>query len=81
MAQGGEATSAGGAIYDKEVLPDINAIRGADIVWLQVNALSHNNYYRIVDTARKNNILVRYFGSASAQKCAVQMVLDKLHTD
>ena len=64
-----------------QVLPDLNAIRGADVVWLQVNVMSHKYYYRIVDAARKNGIPVRYFGSASAQKCAVQLALDELHTD
>ena len=49
------------------------------MVWLQANALSHKYYYRIIDTARKNDIPVRYFGSASAQKCAVQLALDELH--
>lgn len=28
----------GARFYDREILPDINAIRGADVVWLQVNA-------------------------------------------
>lgn len=27
--------------FDREMLPDINAIRGADVVWIQSNALSH----------------------------------------
>ena len=50
------------------------------MVWLQVNALSHKYYYRIIDTARRNDIPVRYFGLASAQKCAVQLALNELHT-
>lgn len=68
----------GARFYDREVLPDLNAIRGADVVWLQVNALSHKYYYRIIDAARKHEIPVRYFGSASAKKCAVQLALDEL---
>ena len=64
--------------YDRENLPDLNAIRGADVVWIQPNALSHKCYYRIIDAARKNNIPVRYFGFASAKKCAVQLALDEL---
>lgn len=70
----------GARFYDREVLPDINAIRGAEVVWLQINALSHKYYYRIIDIARRNDIPVRYFGSASAQKCAVQLAMDELHT-
>ena len=68
----------GARFYDREVLPDLNAIRGTDVVWLQVNALSHKYYYRIIDAARKHDIPVRYFGSASAKKCAVQLALDEL---
>lgn len=64
--------------YDREIIPDLNVIRGADVVWLQVNALSHGYYYRIIDAAQKNGTPVRYFGSASAKKCAVQLVLDEL---
>ena len=68
----------GARFYDREALPDLNAIRGADAVWIQSNALSHKYYYRIIDTARKNNIPVRYFGFASAKKCAIQLALDEL---
>lgn len=68
----------GARFYDRESLPDLNAIRGADVVWIQANALSHKHYYRIIDTARKNGIPVRYFGSASAKRCAVQLAMDEL---
>ncbi len=71
----------GARFYDREVLPDLNAVRGADVVWLQVNALSHKYYYRIIDAARKNGIPVRYFGSASAKKCAVQLALNELASE
>ena len=67
--------------YDRENLPDLNAIRGADVVWIQPNALSHKYYYRIIDAARKNGIPVRYFGSASAKKCAVQLALNELASE
>lgn len=67
--------------YDREILPDLNAIQKADVVWLQISALSHKYYFRIIETARKNGIPVRYFGSVIEQKCAVQMALDELHTD
>ena len=68
----------GARFYDREDLPDLNIVRGADVVWLQVNAMSHKYYSRIIDAARKNGIPVRYFGSASAKKCAVQLALDEL---
>ena len=68
----------GARFYDREDLPDLNIVRGADVVWLQVNAMAHKYYDRIIDAARKNDIPVRYFGSASAKKCAIQLALDEL---
>ena len=64
--------------FDREMLPDINAIKSADVVWIQSNALAHPFYYRIIDMARKENISVRYFGFASARKCAEQLVMDEV---
>lgn len=64
----------GARFFQRESLPDLNAIKGADVVWIQANALSHKFYYRIIDAARKENILVRYFSFASARKCAEQVV-------
>ena len=64
--------------FDREMLPDVNAIRGADVIWIQSNAISHKFYYRVIDTARKENIPVRYFGFASARKCAEQLALDEM---
>lgn len=34
-------------------MPVINTIRGADMVWLQVNAMSHNYFYRVIDICRR----------------------------
>ncbi len=60
--------------FDRESLPDLNAVKGADVVWIQANALSHKFYYRVIDAARRENIPVQYFGFASARKCAEQLV-------
>ena len=68
----------GARFFDRESLPDLNAIKGADVVWIQANALSHKFYYRIIDAARKENIPVQYFGFASARKCAEQLVFYEL---
>ena len=64
--------------FDREMLPDINAVKGADAVWIQPNALSHPFYYRVIDIARKENIPIRYFGFASARKCAEQLAADEM---
>ena len=68
----------GARFFERESLPDLNAIKGADVVWIQANALSHKFYYRIIETARRENILVRYFSFASARKCAEQVVENEL---
>lgn len=56
--------------------PNTDLIRNADIVWIQTNALSHKSFYKIINITRTYHIPVRYFGYASAQKCAVQLVQD-----
>lgn len=66
---------------DRETLPDISALKIADVIWIQPNAISHKFYYRIIDTARKNGIPVRYFGFASARKCAEQLAVDELSAE
>ena len=52
--------------------PDI--IRKADVVWIQTNCIGHRTYYHIIDLCRKHNRRVRYFGYASASKCAEQVI-------
>lgn len=67
-----------GRFFDREMLPDINTVKSADAVCNRPNALSHKFYYRIIDPVRKETISVRYFGSASAGKCAEQLVADEM---
>ena len=52
-------------------------IRNASAVWIQTNAISHSDYYRVTGICRKHDIPVRYFAYASARKCAEQMVRHK----
>jgi len=59
---------------DREMLPNSDMIRRADVVWIQTNALSHAFFYKIIDEVRKHNVPLRYFSYASATKCAEQLV-------
>lgn len=59
---------------DKDLVFDVNIIRNADIIWIQNNAMSHKQFYRIIDTARQYRKPVRYFTWASAAKGAVQVM-------
>lgn len=68
----------GARFFEKEYLPDLNVLKNADVVWIQANAISHKFFYRVIHAARKENIPVRYFGFASARKCAEQLVMDEI---
>lgn len=59
---------------DRDLIFDVSLIRNADVIWIQPNAISHSQYYRIVDAARMHRKPVRYFGYASAAKCAGQLM-------
>ena len=56
---------------------DASMIRYADTVWIQPNAISHAQYYKIMDAVRKYNKPIHYFQFASAAKCAEQIYLDE----
>lgn len=66
----------GGIRYmDKEqAIIDRSVIRNADMIWIQSNALSHRQYYAVIDEVRKTGVPVKYFLHASARKCAEQVV-------
>lgn len=67
---------------DKDLFTfDPAIIRSADVVWIQPNAMSHTQYYRIIDTARQYKKPVRYFTHASAFKGAVQVMENDLAQD
>lgn len=59
---------------DRDLVFSVNLIRNADIIWIQPNAMSHSQYYRVVDAARQYGKPVRYFTCASAAKSAVQLM-------
>ncbi len=55
-------------IVDLKVPADV--IRNADIVWLQTDCISHNKYYWVIDTCKKNNTPFRIFSSRYFRICA-----------
>ena len=60
-----------------QAIVDRTVIRNADVVWIQTNAISHRQYYAIIDEIRKTGTQVRYFLYASARKCAEQVILNE----
>ena len=63
--------------YLNNVRINEDLIRSADYVWLQTNAISHSEYYKVINLCRKNNIPFSYFLYASARKCAEQIYLEE----
>lgn len=54
--------------------PDI--IRNADVVWIQNNCISHSQFWSVVKNCKLAGVQMRYFGFASAEKCAEQLVTE-----
>lgn len=61
--------------------PNTGLILNADVIWIQTNAMSHSDFYKIIDIVRKNNIELHYFKYASAEKCAEQFALNDMEKD
>lgn len=60
-----------------QAIIDRNIIRNADVVRIQTNAISHRQYYAVIDEVRKAGAKVRYFTFASAKKCAEQVATEE----
>ena len=64
----------GNVRYLNNVKINEELIRNADEIWIQTNAISHSDYYKIVNLCRKSKQPLNYFRYASARKCAEQVV-------
>lgn len=58
---------------DRERNFQIATLNNASEIWIQLNAISHPQYYRVTNYAKANGIPVRFFKHASARKCADQV--------
>ena len=58
-------------------LPNEDLIRGADEIWIQINCISHSNYYKIMETLKSTEIQVRFYVYSGVSKCAQQIVESK----
>ena len=59
---------------DREMQPDSDLIRNAEVIWIQPNSLSHSMYYKIIRLVRVHKIPLHYFRYASQKKCAMQLI-------
>lgn len=64
-----------------DTLPNVDLIRRADEIWIQINCISHSNYYKIMDIVKDSGKQIRFFVYSGTTKCAEQVikahVLDK----
>lgn len=51
-------------------------VKNADVVWIQNNCISHTQYWNVVKNCKIAGVQMRYFGFASAEKCAEQLVTE-----
>ena len=64
---------------DRERVCDMSMIRNADVVWIQINAIAHKQYYAVMNEARKYNKPVGILKNTSADKCIKQIIGGCLH--
>jgi hypothetical protein len=53
---------------------DLNVLKNADVIWIQINAITHSAYYRLVNQAKVYNKQLRYFKTSSGQNAAEQLM-------
>lgn len=59
---------------NKDSVFDQAIVRNADRIWIQTNAMSHKQYWRVIDVARQYRKQVRYFTCSGATKSAEQIM-------
>ncbi len=57
---------------------DPGIVRNSEVVWVQNNCMSHPQYWSVVRNCKRFGVQLRYFGFASAEKCAEQLVTEDL---
>ena len=53
---------------------DTSAFRNADIIFLQINRISHSSYWNVCETAKNSGVPYYHLNFASAKRCAEEMV-------
>ncbi|MCD7956313.1 MAG: hypothetical protein LUG93_11315 [Lachnospiraceae bacterium] len=72
-------------VFHRELLPDVriveitahidvNPIRNADIVFLQINKTDHSGYWTVCDACKNSQVPYIHLNYASARRCAGVMV-------
>ena len=64
--------------YSPDVVPNKDAIKNADQVWVQTQFISHAAFYRI-ESALGENTQIRFFPNQNVRNCAEKMVGELLN--
>lgn len=66
----------------RDISPNADLIRRADIVWVQTNYIAHSYYYKVAEIARNSDVPIRYFTCTNAARCAERLAAaDRKATD
>ena len=57
---------------------DANVVRECDIIWIYSKEVTHSQFKKIMNLARKYNLPVRYFSYKGAEKCAEEVALSDM---
>lgn len=63
--------------YSPDVVPNKDAIKNADQVWVQTQCISHSAFYRI-ESALGENTQIRFFPNQNVRSCAEKMAEELL---
>lgn len=63
--------------YSPDVVPNKDAIKNADHVWVQTQCISHSAFYRI-ESALGENTQIRFFPNQNVRSCAEKMAEELL---
>ena len=57
---------------------DANVVRECDVIWIYSKEVTHSQFKKIMNLARKYNLPVRYFSYKGAEKCAEEVALSDM---
>lgn len=57
----------------RDISPNAELIRRADVIWVQTNYIAHSYYYKVAEIARNSDVPIRYFTCTNAVRCAERL--------
>lgn len=65
-------------IFHVDKKADANVVRECEVIWIYSKEVTHSQFKKIMNLARKHNKTVKYFSYKGAEKCAEQAVLSDM---